>query len=105
MAQHGYAGLALATMMAGAMLICLSGLKLGRLLKFFSYPVGAGFTSGIKRLRRTRRGPPKRFHPGSRSMPLATFPPPRPRPLPAAKADFAPPLGSTSNSPLSPTSS
>ncbi|MFL6588695.1 MAG: SulP family inorganic anion transporter [Chthoniobacterales bacterium] len=46
-AQHGYAGLALATLMAGVMLVALGGLKMGRLLKFFPYPVVAGFTSGI----------------------------------------------------------
>ena len=46
-AQHGYGGLALATMMAGAMLIAMGVLKLGRLIKFIPYPVVAGFTSGI----------------------------------------------------------
>jgi sulfate permease, SulP family len=46
-AEHGYGGLALATMMAGAMLLLLGALKMGRLLKFFPYPVVAGFTSGI----------------------------------------------------------
>jgi SulP family sulfate permease len=46
-AEHGYGGLAIATMMAGAMLIVLGALKMGRLLKFFPYPVVAGFTSGI----------------------------------------------------------
>ena len=46
-AQHGYAGLAIATMMAGVMLVALGALKMGRLLKFFPYPVVAGFTSGI----------------------------------------------------------
>lgn len=46
-AAHGYDGLALATIMAGVMLIVLGGLKMGRLLKFFPYPVVAGFTSGI----------------------------------------------------------
>ena len=46
-AQHGYPGLALATLMAGVMLVALGGLKMGRLLKFFPYPVIAGFTSGI----------------------------------------------------------
>src|SRR5438094_3630024 len=45
--HYGYGGLALATMMAGAMLILLGALKMGRLLKFFPYPVVAGFTSGI----------------------------------------------------------
>jgi SulP family sulfate permease len=46
-ARHGYDGLALATLMAGVMLIVLGALKMGRLLKFFPYPVVAGFTSGI----------------------------------------------------------
>jgi SulP family sulfate permease len=46
-AQYGYGGLALAAMMAGAMLIIVGALKMGRLLKFFPYPVVAGFTSGI----------------------------------------------------------
>ena len=45
--RFGYDGLALATMMAGAMLVILGALKMGRLLKFFPYPVVAGFTSGI----------------------------------------------------------
>jgi SulP family sulfate permease len=46
-AEHGYSGLAVAAMMAGVMLIALGALKMGRLLKFFPYPVVAGFTSGI----------------------------------------------------------
>ena len=46
-AIYGYGGLALATMMAGVMLIVLGALRMGRLLKFFPYPVVAGFTSGI----------------------------------------------------------
>ena len=46
-AIHGYGGLALATMMAGVMLILLGAFRMGRLLKFFPYPVVAGFTSGI----------------------------------------------------------
>ena len=46
-AVHGYGGLALATVMAGVMLILLGVLRMGRLLKFFPYPVVAGFTSGI----------------------------------------------------------
>lgn len=46
-ARFGYSGLALAAMMAGVMLIVLGLLKMGRLLKFFPYPVIAGFTSGI----------------------------------------------------------
>jgi SulP family sulfate permease len=46
-AEYGYGGLALAVMMAGVMLIIVGALKMGRLLKFFPYPVVAGFTSGI----------------------------------------------------------
>src|SRR5438309_9913414 len=46
-AVYGYGGLALATIMAGAMLILLGALRMGRLLKFFPYPVVAGFTRGI----------------------------------------------------------
>src|SRR6266513_5774495 len=41
-AQYGYGGLALAAMMAGVMLIAVGALKMGRLLKFFPYPVVAG---------------------------------------------------------------
>src|SRR5437763_16420539 len=44
---YGYGGLALATIMAGAMLILLGALRMGRLLEFFPYPGVAGFTSGI----------------------------------------------------------
>ncbi len=46
-ATHGYAGLALATVMAGVMLLAMGVLKLGNLIKFIPYPVTAGFTSGI----------------------------------------------------------
>ena len=46
-AAHGYGGLALATMMAGVMLIVLGALRLGAILRFIPYPVVAGFTSGI----------------------------------------------------------
>jgi SulP family sulfate permease len=46
-AHYGYAGLATATLLAGVMLVVLGALKMGRLLKFFPYPVIAGFTSGI----------------------------------------------------------
>ncbi|HET7512065.1 MAG TPA: SulP family inorganic anion transporter [Chthoniobacterales bacterium] len=44
---YGYGGLALATLMAGAMLVAVGVLRMGRLLKFIPYPVVAGFTSGI----------------------------------------------------------
>lgn len=46
-AAHGYGGLALATMMAGVMLLLLGVLRLGTILRFIPYPVVAGFTSGI----------------------------------------------------------
>lgn len=46
-AAHGYNGLALATMMAGAMLVLMGALRLGALLKYIPYPVVAGFTAGI----------------------------------------------------------
>ena len=46
-ARSGYQGLATATLMAGLMLVVVGALKMGRLLKFFPYPVIAGFTSGI----------------------------------------------------------
>src|SRR5216117_451701 len=41
-AAHGYGGLALATMMAGVMLLLMGALRLGGLLKFIPYPVVAG---------------------------------------------------------------
>jgi SulP family sulfate permease len=46
-AEHGYSGLAIATVMAGAMLLLMGIFKLGALLKFIPYPVTAGFTTGI----------------------------------------------------------
>ena len=46
-ARHGYDGLALATIMAGIMLIVFGFAKAGALIKFIPYPVITGFTSGI----------------------------------------------------------
>lgn len=46
-AQYGYEGLAIATLMAGGMLILMGVFKLGALLRFIPYPVIAGFTTGI----------------------------------------------------------
>jgi len=46
-ASYGYGGLAVATLMAGIILIAMGVLKLGNLIKFIPYPVTAGFTSGI----------------------------------------------------------
>lgn len=45
--QHGYGGLAVATMMAGVFLILLGLFKLGSLVKYMPHPVIVGFTSGI----------------------------------------------------------
>ena len=46
-AKHGYSGLAIATIMAGIILIIMGLMKLGSLIKFIPYPVTTGFTSGI----------------------------------------------------------
>jgi SulP family sulfate permease len=46
-AAQGYDGLAVATLMAGVMLIAIGALRLGALIKYIPYPVIAGFTSGI----------------------------------------------------------
>jgi SulP family sulfate permease len=46
-AQHGYDGLLLATMMAGLLLIVAGLLRFGRLIKYIPYPVVTGFTAGI----------------------------------------------------------
>lgn len=45
--QFGVVGLAIATIMAGVMLILMGVLKLGTVIKFIPYPVIVGFTSGI----------------------------------------------------------
>jgi len=45
--QHGLAGLAVASMMAGVILILLGVFKLGGLVKFIPYTIITGFTAGI----------------------------------------------------------
>lgn len=45
--QFGVTGLAIATIMAGIMLILMGSFKLGTIIKFIPYPVVVGFTSGI----------------------------------------------------------
>lgn len=45
--QYGVTGLAIATMIAGIMLLAMGLLKLGTIIKFIPYPVVVGFTSGI----------------------------------------------------------
>jgi len=44
---YGYDGLAVATLIAGVMLIVMGFARLGTLLKFVPYPLTVGFTSGI----------------------------------------------------------
>jgi SulP family sulfate permease len=46
-AQHGVGGLALASLMAGGILLALGLGRLGRLIEFVPYPVTTGFTAGI----------------------------------------------------------
>ncbi len=46
-AKHGYEGLAIATFMAGVILIIMGLVRLGGMIKFIPYPVTTGFTSGI----------------------------------------------------------
>jgi SulP family sulfate permease len=46
-AQHGIAGLQLATLMAGVMLLGLGAARLGSVIKYIPDPVIVGFTSGI----------------------------------------------------------
>ncbi len=46
-AQHGISGLAVATVMAGVMLIIMGLCRLGVLIKYIPYTITTGFTSGI----------------------------------------------------------
>jgi SulP family sulfate permease len=45
--KHGYDGLAIATFMAGGILIIMGLARFGGMIKFIPYPVTTGFTSGI----------------------------------------------------------
>jgi SulP family sulfate permease len=45
--RHGYDGLALATLLAGIMLLAMGALRLGTYIKYIPYPVTLGFTAGI----------------------------------------------------------
>ncbi len=45
--QYGEAGLIVATLMAGILLVLLGVFKLGAVIKFIPYPIIVGFTSGI----------------------------------------------------------
>src|SRR5690606_33518943 len=46
-AQHGYDGLVLATLIAGLILIVAGYAQLGKMIKFVPHPVVTGFTAGI----------------------------------------------------------
>lgn len=46
-AKHGYDGLALATLMAGVIIIIMGLARFGAMIKFIPYPVTTGFTAGI----------------------------------------------------------
>ncbi len=45
--EFGFEGLAVATVIAGIMLLMMGALKLGTVIKFIPYPIIVGFTSGI----------------------------------------------------------
>ncbi|MDR3142187.1 MAG: sulfate permease [Tannerellaceae bacterium] len=45
--NYGIEGLAIATIMAGIMLVIMGLLKLGTIIRFIPYPIVVGFTSGI----------------------------------------------------------
>ncbi len=45
--EFGVEGLALATMMAGGLLLCMGLARLGRVIQYIPYPVTVGFTAGI----------------------------------------------------------
>ena len=45
--EHGYDGLVTATLMAGALLVCMGLARLGAVIRFIPYPVTVGFTAGI----------------------------------------------------------
>jgi SulP family sulfate permease len=45
--EHGYAGLATATLMAGVIVIIMGFARFGAVIKFIPYPVTTGFTTGI----------------------------------------------------------
>ena len=45
--EQGYDGLAMATMMAGGLLVLMGFARMGGVIKFIPYPMTVGFTSGI----------------------------------------------------------
>ena len=57
-AQFGLQGLAIATLMAGLILVTMGLFRLGTIIKFIPYPIVVGFTAGIAP--RTTSPPPSR---------------------------------------------
>ena len=45
--DHGYSGLAVATLMAGALMVLMGLVRFGAVIRFIPYPVTVGFTTGI----------------------------------------------------------
>ncbi|MCA1943950.1 MAG: sulfate permease [Desulfovibrio sp.] len=45
--RHGYDGLVLCTLMAGALMLLFGAFRMGSLIKYIPYPVTTGFTAGI----------------------------------------------------------
>src|SRR5512141_1193321 len=45
--KFGYDGLAVATIMAGILLVIMGAVKMGTVIKYIPYPVTVGFTAGI----------------------------------------------------------
>jgi SulP family sulfate permease len=45
--RHGYEGLAIATLMAGVIVLLMGLFRFGAMIKFIPYPVTTGFTAGI----------------------------------------------------------
>lgn len=45
--RHGYTGLAVATLMAGVIIILMGLFRFGQMIKYIPYPVTTGFTTGI----------------------------------------------------------
>jgi len=70
--EHGYSGLALATLMAGVILVLMGMARLGAVIKFIPYPMTVGFTAGIAVIIAT--GQLKDFLGLAISTPAADFP-------------------------------
>src|ERR1044072_3716484 len=65
--RHGYDGLVLATLMAGAIMALVGLFRLGAYIKYIPYPVTAGFTAGIATIILARRSEERPVRKESRS--------------------------------------